>query len=479
MAKDPLRPMCFIAMPFGKRTPAGKKKPLIDFDHIHTYIKEGAEAAGLESIRADFEPSGGFIHRPMLERLLVAEYVIADLTLSNPNVLYEIGVRHGASARATLLVGADRFLKDLIFDLRPLRVLPYKLAEDGSIEDAEGRKLAEGLRERLELARRGGLPIDNPIMQVTSWKPLGTIEHSKTDVFLQRLQYTGELGERIRAAVVLSGEADAVEQLTAIEQEVVDLPNDVAQVHTALMGVFLGYREKKAYKKMEVLFEKFPKELKQTPVAREQYALALNRLAEQADQKGARSVAEDLRSRALAALDAIENEGVTSETHGIRGRIYKGWHDTLAGSADEQDHARADAMLQKAIETYEAGLRKDIRDYYPGVNAVTLRFLRGTEADVESLRALIPVVRYSVGAAPVPKNDEERYWQTATKLELASVDRDWKAAAQHLNDLLGLNAQRWMPETTADNLKRQQKAPGCDATAKEQLDKIIHRLNPR
>ena len=30
-------------------------------------------AAGLESIRADFEPSGGFIHKPMLERLIVAE----------------------------------------------------------------------------------------------------------------------------------------------------------------------------------------------------------------------------------------------------------------------------------------------------------------------------------------------------------------------------------------------------------------------
>jgi hypothetical protein len=86
--------MCFVAMPFGKRAPTGKKKPLIDFDQIHTYIRKGAGAAGLESIRADFEPSGGFIHKPMLERLLVAEYVIADVTLSNPNVLYEIGVRH-------------------------------------------------------------------------------------------------------------------------------------------------------------------------------------------------------------------------------------------------------------------------------------------------------------------------------------------------------------------------------------------------
>jgi hypothetical protein len=358
-------------------------------------------------------------------------------------------------------------------------VLTYELAENGSIKNAEGRKLAKGLSERLGLARHGELPIDNPIMQVTSWKPSGTIEHSKTDVFLQRLQYTGELGERIKAAVALSDEEDALKKLLAIEQEVVHLPSDVTQVYTALMGVFLGYREKKAYKRMVALFEQFPKELKQTPVAREQYALALNRLAEQSDKKGDSRVAEDLRKRALAALDAVDAEAVTSETYGIRGRIYKGWHDALTGSANQQDHARADAMLQKAIETYEAGFRNNIRDYYPGVNAVTLRLLRGAKADVESLRTLIPVVRYSVAVAPVPKNNEEMYWQTATKLELATADRDWSAAVQYKKDLLGLNVQRWMLETTVENLKRQQNAFGRDVTAKKQLDKITGELTTR
>jgi hypothetical protein len=33
--KNALRPMCCVAMPFGKRTPPGKKKPLIDFDEIY------------------------------------------------------------------------------------------------------------------------------------------------------------------------------------------------------------------------------------------------------------------------------------------------------------------------------------------------------------------------------------------------------------------------------------------------------------
>jgi hypothetical protein len=306
-------------------------------------------------------------------------------------------------------------------------------------------------------------------MQVTAWKPAGSIEHSKTDVFLQRLQFTGKLGERINAAVALSDQTEAVKQLAAIEEEVVHLPPDVPQVHTALLGVFLGYREKKAYGRMKTLFDQFPKELRETAVAREQYALALNRLAEKA---GPGSTAEDLRQIALSVLDAIPAESITSETFGIRGRIFKGWHDALG----EADTVRAGAMLQAAIKAYEQGFRKDLRDYYPGVNAMTLRFLRGTENDRDVLRTLIPVVQFSVDSAPAPKNDQEKYWQTATKLELATAACDWAKTQLHLLDLLAVPAQEWMLETTVGNLERQKKAFANDSGAVEKLQNIIAAL---
>jgi MAP3K TRAFs-binding domain len=455
--------MCFIAMPFGTR-PANRRMK-IDFDRVHQFIHRGAEEVHLQAVRADFEPAGGFIHKPMLERLLVAEYVVADLTLANPNVMYEVGVRHGASARATLLLCAEPFVKKLPFDFKPLRVVSYSLGADGSVSDEAGNKLAKLVHERLQEARSGQLPIDNPIMQITAWKPAGSIEHSKTDVFLQRLEFTGELGERIKNALQIKNAEDAVARLSEVEAEIVGLPPDVSQVHTALLGVYLGYREKKAYDRMASLFERFPKELKQTAVAREQYALALNRLAENAAKDAKPDEADELRTRAIAVLDLIPPSGVTSETYGIRGRIYKGWHDAMNG-------ARADAMLQKAIETYEGGLRADLRDYYPGVNAVTLRLLRGTDEDRAALRLLIPVVRYSVSSAPTARNNDERYWQTATKLELATADKDWTAARQHLVELLGIQVAGWLHETTKANLERQQKAFADDPTAAEEIRKI-------
>src|SRR3954452_24640759 len=144
MTPKSLRPMCFIAMPFGKREAIGPGGTTIaiDFDQIHAYLSKGAEAAELDPIRADFEEAGGFIHKPMFERLLIAEYVIADLTLANPNVTYEVGVRHGATARATLLACADQLIQNLPFDFKPLRVLPYAIASDGSLPEGSGDKLA-------------------------------------------------------------------------------------------------------------------------------------------------------------------------------------------------------------------------------------------------------------------------------------------------------------------------------------------------
>ncbi len=135
-------------------------------------------------------------------------------------------------------------------------------------------------------------------------------------------------------------------------------------------------------------------------------------------------------------------------------------------------------MLQNAIEAYESGFRADMRDYYPGVNAVTLRILRGSKEDLDAALRLAPVVSFAVDAAPKPKNDSERYWQIATKLELAGAAREWDSAAQHGTTLLGVPAQDWMRETTIKNLRLQRKAFRADQTAVKAFDDLIASLTP-
>ena len=473
----PPRPMCFVAMPFGKKPPPGRRKPVIDFERIYGVLRKAVEAERVECIKADYELTGGFIHRAMFERLLVAEYVIADLTFANANVTYEVGVRHGATRAATLLTCAENFIAETPFDFRPLRLLPYRLEDDGTLGPPQAKRLSNAVRERLREALAGELPLDNPIMQVTDWSPeAGGVQHTKTDVFLKRMSYASEIGERIAGIIALADEADAVRRLDEIRDKLIGDRFVVPQLHTALIALYLSYREKRAYGRMVELFKEFPSELKRRPVALEQRALALNRLAEAAEKAGERGRAGELRQQALATLDRIEGRAWTSETWGIRGRVHKGWHDAEARAGNE---SAALAQLGQAIDAYERGFRADPRDYYPGVNAVTLRLARNRPEDRERLDQLVPVVRFAVERAAEPTESMERYWLAATKLELATAARDWEAADRALEAVLAIPVQSWLRETTAGNLLIQRKAFKDDAEARRRLKSCIEALDPK
>ena len=79
----------------------------------------------MECVRADEERVGGIIHKPMFERLLLCEYAVADLSMANANVYYELGIRHATRPWSTVLLFREGFR--LPFDAALLRAMPYQL----------------------------------------------------------------------------------------------------------------------------------------------------------------------------------------------------------------------------------------------------------------------------------------------------------------------------------------------------------------
>ena len=126
-------PLCFVLMPFGQKP--SSIGSIIDFDSVYDgLIFPAIRDAGLEPLRADEEMTGGIIHKPMFERLILCEYAVADLTTANANVFYELGVRHAVRPWSTVLL----FAKDsgqLPFDVAPLRSMPYQLNTEGETKD--------------------------------------------------------------------------------------------------------------------------------------------------------------------------------------------------------------------------------------------------------------------------------------------------------------------------------------------------------
>ena len=119
-----MKPHAFVAMPFGSKP--GDDGVAIDFNRIYPELRRPAlHDAGCEVVRADDERRAGDIRTDLFQELLVADLVLVDLTLDNPNVWYELGVRHALRARGVLLVQGPRATQP--FDIYTDRTLRYHL----------------------------------------------------------------------------------------------------------------------------------------------------------------------------------------------------------------------------------------------------------------------------------------------------------------------------------------------------------------
>src|SRR5262245_51579645 len=108
----------FVVMPFGV-------KDGIDFDDVyHSLIVPALKGESLEVFRADEERRAGNIRTDMFQELLLADLVVADLSIDNPNVWYELGVRHALRARGVIQIQCRRDY--LPFDVYLDRTLFYR-----------------------------------------------------------------------------------------------------------------------------------------------------------------------------------------------------------------------------------------------------------------------------------------------------------------------------------------------------------------
>lgn len=83
----------------------------------------------LQLIRADeIDKTGSFI-KQILDCLYSSFIVIADLTDKNPNVFYELGVRHSLSPRTILIAQS---LEDVPSDLGEYRTIKYDMSAKSS-----------------------------------------------------------------------------------------------------------------------------------------------------------------------------------------------------------------------------------------------------------------------------------------------------------------------------------------------------------
>lgn len=139
---------CFIVSPIGnKLDPLGTDGRIRYEDNMQMWadvLEPACHVFSLKAIRADRIAETGEITEQIFQYLRDADVVIADLSGANPNVMYELGLRHTRD-KITIQIGEHGRLP---FDINTIRTIQFKRTEAGLIEARNG--LVNALRAGLE-----------------------------------------------------------------------------------------------------------------------------------------------------------------------------------------------------------------------------------------------------------------------------------------------------------------------------------------
>lgn len=105
----------FIVRPFGVK--AG-----INFDRIEQELIDPVlSSLNISRIIGGDVFEAGILREDMLQQLLVSDLVIADITVQNANIFYELGLRHALREKNTFFIRAKSSAADAVpFDRAPI-----------------------------------------------------------------------------------------------------------------------------------------------------------------------------------------------------------------------------------------------------------------------------------------------------------------------------------------------------------------------
>lgn len=161
--------LCFVIMPFSATKRCTTEEWTEIFENIHKPAINGSRL-GYKCERSKIR-TGAFI-KDILMQLNQADVVLADLTDMNPNVFYELGVRHTLRTR-TILV--SQTMDDVPSDLKQYGVITYNTTPNGVTEYK--KKISKILKD----IRNNPDRPDNPVSDYLNLKTIVTdLSEAKT-----------------------------------------------------------------------------------------------------------------------------------------------------------------------------------------------------------------------------------------------------------------------------------------------------------
>ena len=145
------KPKCFVIIQIGKEGSDVRLKS----NRVMKYIVERALEDKYDVQRADDIKRPGTVTVQIIEQLLEAPLVVADLSDFNANVYYELAIRHAVKKPVIHLITKGQ---EAPFDVNQMRYVSYDITAIESVEEAR-----EELRQNVEAIEKGEGGLLTPI----------------------------------------------------------------------------------------------------------------------------------------------------------------------------------------------------------------------------------------------------------------------------------------------------------------------------
>lgn len=179
---------CFFIAPIGEADTLIRRRS----DQVLKHIVRGAlEPMGYVVARADEVHDSGLITNQIIERVIGADMVVADLAGSNANVFYELAVRHAARKPALHLAQTG---EQPPFDVANVRAVPYALDDPDALEHAKTE-----LRQKAEAVEMATHTAPNPITAATDLQLLRGSQAPESELVAEILTAVADLRVEVRA----------------------------------------------------------------------------------------------------------------------------------------------------------------------------------------------------------------------------------------------------------------------------------------
>ncbi len=155
---------CFVIAPIGAEGSDTRKRSNQVLKYVIAPAVADCEGYG-EPQRADQLPTPGIITSQIVQHVLSADLVIADLSEANPNVFYELAIRHAVRRPVVQIAETGSTIP---FDLAPARTVIFDHHDLDSVEEAKKRMTAQ-----IKAAEADPANADNPLstaIDVQHWR---------------------------------------------------------------------------------------------------------------------------------------------------------------------------------------------------------------------------------------------------------------------------------------------------------------------